>query len=260
MIGTNRAKQKLREGKPVFGAFVKFAEPAAVEMLGAAGYDFCVVDTEHAAFSPQDLLGIIRASVLFGMAPIIRTSGLDRGAILNALDSGAYGIQAPNIDTVEQARELVAASLYAPEGERGFSPSTRAAGYGSFPPAEYSRFANENILTVGHCESKAGAENLDAVLKVDNLDAVFIGPMDMSQSFGLIGQTEHPEVKGCIEDAIRRIHESGKYAGIICGPGKVSYYRDLGISYFLLGGDQGFMASAAKNALTAACDQCGISL
>jgi 4-hydroxy-2-oxoheptanedioate aldolase len=229
-------------------------------MLGIAGYDFCVVDTEHAAFSQQDLVGIIRASELYGVSSIIRTSGLDRGEILHALDSGAYGVQVPNIDTCEQARELVAASLYAPLGERGFSPTTRAAGYGTIAPSEYPKIANENIMTVAHCESRTGAANLDAILQVENLDAVFIGPMDMSQSFGLIGQTDHPEVKACIEGAIKKIHAAGKFAGIICKPGKVAYYRDLGISYFLLGGDQGFMASAAKNALSAACEQCGGSL
>jgi len=256
MIGTNSVKQKLHAGQPVFGAFVKFADPAAVELLGIAGYDFCVVDTEHAAFTRQNLVEIIRSATLHGMAPIIRTPSLARSGILNALDSGAYGVQVPNIDTPEQARELIAASLYAPEGQRGFSPTTRAAGYGTIPAVEYPKLANTNVLTVAHCETKTGAENLDEILKIEKLDTVFIGPMDMSQSFGLIGQTQHPTVKNCIETAIKKIHAAGKAAGIICAPGKVDYYYNLGIRYFLLGGDQGFMASAAKKALATAAEQC----
>ncbi len=259
MIRPNKLRTMITEKKPLFGCFIKFCDADSAEILGMLGYDFCVIDAEHATFAPRDITGILRACDLAGMPCIVRTPGLNRGFILSALDSGAAGVQVPNVDTPEQARELAAAARYLPAGERGFAPTTRAAGFGlSFSPAEYSALANEAVFTVAHCETRKSADNLDAILAVDGLDAVFVGPMDMSQSFGRVGNLEDPEVKNCIEGSLRAIAAAGKAAGFLCSPDRVPYYMDLGVRYFLLGADQGFMASAAKNVLAQARKQCGM--
>ncbi len=253
MIRKNPLKEAFAAQKPQFGCFLKFSDADSAEILGQIGYDFCVVDAEHASFAPRELTNILRACDLAGMPCIVRTPGLNPGFILSALDSGAAGIQVPNIDTVAEARDMVAAAKYQPEGKRGFAPTTRAAGFGSGPsPADYAALANESVLTVAHCETKTGADNLDHILAVPGLDVVFVGPMDMSQSFGKVGRTADPEVKAAIEGSLTKTAGAGKVPGFICGPSMVPYYRDLGVLYFLLGTDQGFMGNAARQALDAA--------
>ncbi len=246
-------KAAFAENRPLFGCFLKFADADSAEIIARLGYDFCVLDAEHASFAPREITHIIRACDLHNMPCIVRTPGLHSGFILSVLDAGAAGVQVPNIDTADQARTMAACARYQPEGERGFAPTTRAAGFGmGTTPAEYAAAANSGIVTVAHCESRTGAENLDAILAVPGLDAVFVGPMDMSQSFGKVGQTGDPEVKAAIEGALRKIAASGKTAGFLCGAQSVAYYRDLGVRYFLLGADQGFMAGAARQALVSA--------
>ena len=253
MLQTNTLKEALAAGKSQFGCFLKFSDADSAEMIGQIGYDFCVVDAEHAAFAPRELTHILRACDLADMPCIVRTPGLNGGYILSALDAGAAGVQVPNIDTVVQARAMVSFAKYMPEGTRGFAPTTRAAGFGMGASAsEYSERANASVLTVAHCESREGAENLDAILTVPGLDVVFVGPMDMSQSFGKVGKTGDPDVKAAIEGALARTAAAGKAPGFICGPAMVPYYRDLGVRYFLLGSDQGFMSGAARQALEAA--------
>ena len=253
MLRKNALKEAFAARKPQFGCFLKFSDADSAEIIGQLGYDFCVVDAEHASFAPREITHILRACDLANMPCIVRTPGLNGGFILSVLDSGAAGVQVPNIDTEEQARTMVSMARYMPEGTRGFAPTTRAAGFGLGPsPAEYAAHANDTVITVAHCESKTGAENLDAILAVPGLDVVFVGPMDMSQSFGKVGQTGDTEVKAAIEGAITRTAAAGKAPGFICGPAMVPYYRDLGVLYFLLGTDQGFMSAAARQALEAA--------
>ena len=253
MLKKNTLKTSFAAKKPQFGCFLKFCDADSAEMIGMLGYDFCIVDSEHASFAPRDLTNILRACALADMPCIVRTPGLGAGYILSVLDSGAAGIQVPNIDTEEQAREMVACAKYQPLGKRGFAPTTRAAGFGLGPkPADYADLANETVFTVAHCESKTGAGNLESILTVPGLDAVFVGPMDMSQSFGKVGQLNDPEVKGTIESSLKKIAAAGKIPGFLCGPAQVPYYRDMGVLYFILGTDQGFMTSAARNALDAA--------
>jgi len=253
MLRTNSLKKAFASQKPQFGCFLKFSDADSAEMIGQIGYDFCVVDGEHASFAPREITHILRACELADMPCIIRTPGLDRGFILSVLDSGAAGVQVPNIDTAEQASSLISMAKYMPVGTRGFAPTTRAAGFGfGFSPAEYTEHANNTTVTVAHCESKTSAENLDAILAVSGLDVVFVGPMDMSQSFGKTGQTGDTEVKSVIENALTRIAVAGKAPGFICTPAMVPYYRNLGVLYFMLGSDQGFMSSAARQALESA--------
>lgn len=253
MLQSHTLKEAFAARQPRFGCFLKFADADSAEIIGQLGFDFCVLDAEHAAFAPREIVHIIRACDLAGMPCIVRTPALSASFVLSVLDSGAVGVQVPNIDTEAQARDMVRMAKYMPEGTRGFSPTTRAAGFGLGPaPAVYAEHANHTVLTVGHCESKTSVSNLDAILGVEGLDVVFVGPMDMSQSFGKVGQLKDPEVTAAIEGAISRIATAGKVPGILCQPSMVGHYRELGVLYFLLGSDQGFMSAAARQSLEVA--------
>ncbi len=242
-------KQKLQNKEAVFGFFLKSCDADNMEIMASLGYDFCVIDAEHAGFAPREISHLLRTAQLFDLPCIVRTPGLNPGFNLSVLDSGACGIQVPNVDTKEQAIEVINSAFYLPKGARGFAPSTRAAGFGlKYKPAEYAKLANDTVIAAIHCETKRSVENLDEILQQD-LDVVFIGPMDLSQSYGHLGQLDVPVVKEALEGSIKKIHASGKTAGFLCAPDKVDYYYDLGVRYFLLGADQGFMASAGKGAL-----------
>ena len=171
----NMLKEKIRNGESAIGTFVKLTDPAVPELLALAGFDFFVLDTEHVAVDREQLTNIVRAADAAGITPIVRVRENQQVEILQNLDLGYAGVQVPNVDTPEQARNLVSYVKYTPLGVRGLSPSVRACDYGTCGVQEYIDTANANTMIVSHCESKTCVENLDEVLKVDGIDVIFIG-------------------------------------------------------------------------------------
>ena len=178
----NMLKEKIRNGESAIGTFVKLTDPAVPELLALAGFDFFVLDTEHVAVDREQLTNIVRAADAAGITPIVRVRENQQVEILQNLDLGYAGVQVPNVDTPEQARNLVSYVKYTPLGVRGLSPSVRACDYGTCGVQEYIDTANANTMIVSHCESKTCVENLDEVLKVDGIDVIFLGPKDLSHS------------------------------------------------------------------------------
>jgi len=247
MIKENKLKKIIKNGGFVLGTFVKFNDPSIAEILGLVGYDFFVLDNEHVTMNRESMVEIIRGANTTDIVPIVRVRKNEDVEVLQALDSGAMGVQVPNVDTPEEASNLVQYSKYTPVGSRGFSPSVRAAHYGQMDKIEYVKFANENTLIVSHCETVTCVENLDEILKIPEIDVIFIGPMDLSQSLGVIGQATHPKVVKTIETVIKKVKASGKAVGIVSTAEKAKDYIAKGVQYLLVGTDQGMVAAAAKN-------------
>lgn len=246
MIRSNKARIKLQNGQVALGTFVKFQDPASIEILGAFGLDFFVVDNEHIAMDAKDLCNIFRAAELSDIAPVLRLRVNSPTEILQALDAGAQGVQAPNVDTPEQAEQLARHAHYAPHGVRGFAPTTRAARYGILDRAEYVRQSNESILTIAHCETRTGVENLDSILAVEGLDVVFIGPMDLSQAYGHIGNPDHPDVRAAIECIEAKTLASGKALGTVCPLEQVDAFVAKGYRYLCVGSDHTMVIQGAQ--------------
>lgn len=249
---TNTVKERIAAGQSVLGTFVKFTDPAAVEILALAGFDFFVLDTEHVAVDREQLMGILRAADAAGITPLVRVRENQQVEILQNLDLGYAGVQVPNVDTPEEARALVRSVKYGPLGVRGFSPSVRACGYGATPIDEYIEAANRNTLVVAHCESQTCVENLDTILRVEGLDVIFIGPMDLSQSLGMTGKTADPAVKTVVDGVIEAVKAGGRAVGTVAGSAEAA--RALmarGVQYILLSSDQGMLMNAAKTAVRA---------
>ena len=187
----NMLKEKIRNGESAIGTFVKLTDPAVPELLALAGFDFFVLDTEHVAVDREQLSNIVRAADAAGITPIVRVRENQQVEILQNLDLGYAGVQVPNVDTPEQARNLVSYVKYTPLGVRGLSPSVRACDYGTCGVQEYIDTANANTMIVSHCESKTCVENLDEVLKVDGID----GPVPVlrctRQDHGPRGEGSH---------------------------------------------------------------------
>jgi 4-hydroxy-2-oxoheptanedioate aldolase len=252
MIRKNPLKKRLKKGEALFGTFVRSSDPAVVEVLGFAGFEFIIIDNEHTAMDLESMVNVIRAAELAGIVPTVRIRQKNAAEILRALDSGAMGVQVPQVDTAEEAAQVARWTKYAPEGERGFAASQRSAGYGSMDPVQYVRASNDNVLTVCYCETKQSVENLDEILKVPGVDIIFIGPFDLSQAYGVIGQPNHPKVLEVIDGIIAKVRGAGKAVGIIASDAQsTKAWIKKGVQYFAISSDMGLILSAGRSILTA---------
>jgi 4-hydroxy-2-oxoheptanedioate aldolase len=247
MIRENKVKKKLKNGEPVIGTFVKMNDPASVEILGLSGFDFFVADNEHISRDKETMVNMIRAAEVADINPIIRVRENSFIEILQALDAGALGVQVPNVDTKEGIEEVIRSAKYAPAGQRGFSPGNRSAGYGTMDKLEFVKKANEETLVVMHCETATSMNNLDEILDEDELDVVFIGPMDLSQSIGVIGQGDHPELLESIDTIVEKVLAAGKDVGMVASnPAKAKELIEKGVNYVMIGTDHGMIGSKAR--------------
>lgn len=250
MTRPNLLKQKLRRGERVFGLFCSIPAPASVELAGVAGFDFVIIDTEHALINPETLENMIRTAEAVGITPLVRISGggADPKEILRALDGGAQGIVAPCVESAEAMRRIVAACKYHPHGARSLNAG-RPGAFGKNSLAEYVVRANAEIMVVPMIESLAGVDNIAAILDVPGVDLVLEGAADLSQSCGLPWQIPAPPV----QQALRTIHGACvraaiPYCAIPRADGDYADWRSRGVSAFVLGDERGiaFRALQAK--------------
>lgn len=210
----NRLKQKLLAGQQALGVSVMIPSPQIVEMIGRLGFDWVLIDREHGTINRETMELMIMAANAGGIAPIVRPRSSDPLAILEAMDSGAMGVQVPHVSTVEAAREVVQAVKYHPLGSRGLAVGTRSAGYGfGLAMQQYVQEANEDTLVCVQLEDTEAIENIADIAQVPGIDVLFIGPSDLSQDLGLPGQKDHPAVEQAIGNAIRAIIAAGQVAG-----------------------------------------------
>lgn len=247
MLRPNPLKAALRAGRPQLGSFVKFSDPAAVEILALAGFDFIVIDREHTQFGDEAMVHHIRAAHLNGLTPLVRVREFNAAAILHALDAGALGVQVPQVNSVARAREVVDAVKYPPMGRRGFAATQRSAQYGFADPVAYAAQSNAETLVCVYCESTEAVACLDGILEIPEVDVVFVGPADLSASLGITGRSDHPQVRATIEDVVRRTRAAGKVAGTVCrdASGAAELAR-RGVHYLCLDSDQGLLGRSAS--------------
>ena len=211
MLQTSKVKQKLKNGEIVIRAFLRSSDPTSAEIMALAGVDLIVIDNEHYPFNPQRMETIIRAAETYGAECMVRVPNTEPARIAQIMDMGAIGVVVPHIESREEALAVVDAVKYAPVGHRGFCPITRAASYGmAMSGDEYTRLANEQTCIILMTETKKGLEALDDILAIPEVDGISIGPSDVSASYGLPGQPDHPVVKAAIEEGQRKISASGK--------------------------------------------------
>lgn len=223
-------KSKMQNNVAV-GIFSKTTDSAFVEAAGHAGLDFIILDTEHGPATWETIHSHVRAAGLTDMAPIVRVSGLNAHAIGAALDSGADGVQVPNITTAKQAMEAVKAARFHPHGARGVCRFVRAANYGSTDKTEYFDAENQNLLIL-QVEGVEGVDNIESILSVSGFDVLFIGPYDLSQSVGQPGEVEASEVLALIARIATKSKAAGKMLGIFCDtPEALECYKCMGVHY-----------------------------
>ncbi|MFN3974698.1 MAG: HpcH/HpaI aldolase family protein [Dehalococcoidia bacterium] len=210
----NVTKAKLLRDEAVYGWIIQTPAPNLVELAGLAGLDFVMLDCEHGPISEESLEDMCRAAEVGGVTPLVRVPTNRPETILRALDRGAAGVIVPHIRTPQDAQEAVHSARFAPEGERGFAGYIGARWTVGIQDTNPFAFANQQTLVIGMVEDAEGWRNLDGILAVKGLDGVHVGPGDLSQSLGFIGQTAHPKVQEAIEDIITRTRRAGKIAGL----------------------------------------------
>jgi 4-hydroxy-2-oxoheptanedioate aldolase len=228
----NRTKQKLLAGELIVGTHLSLSSPALAEMCGYLGFDFIIIDMEHLLFDPERFEGIVRAADVTGMTPIFRPSKNDPDLLLPYLDAGAQGVFVPHVATAEDARRVVDAVKYPPDGSRG-AGSERAAQYGiTTTPAEHVLASNAETLVTVSIEDPEGIQNVDEIAAVKGLDVVCMGPGDLALALGHPGDYDHPDVQEVFRHLITRIRENGKVAGITTwSVESAARYYELGIRY-----------------------------
>jgi len=244
----NNLKEVLKEGKNVFGPFMKFTDPAAVEIMGFAGFDFVIIDAEHGPISMQSAQNMIRSAETANITPIIRVSSNDEALILRALDIGAQGIEIPQINSKSQAIKAVKSVKYSPQGERGVCRYVRAANYSSMDKFEYFKSANEETMIIAHIEGVEGINNLDEILSVPGIDVIFIGPYDLSQSLGIPGQVNHSLVVEKMKEVVLKCKQNKIAVGTFADDIKTAKsWVSLGVQYMAFSVDVGILYNASKN-------------
>jgi 2-keto-3-deoxy-L-rhamnonate aldolase RhmA len=237
-------RSRLRAGHTLLGTMVTLPTAATAEILAAIGFDWLFVDAEHGPLETRELAAILQA-VSDKVACIVRVPAADEVAIKKALDLGAAGVIVPRVDTPEQAAAVVRFARYPPEGERGVGLA-RAHGYGfGFKP--YVESANEQIAVIVQAEHARAVENIDAIARVAGVDAVLLGPYDLSASLGKMGQVDDPAVVA----AIARVTDACRAAGMPLGyfgitAAAVRPYVERGYTLIVAGVDTLFLGAGAK--------------
>lgn len=248
----NGFKAALRSGTvPRIGLFLGLCDPYSAELLAGTGFDWLLIDAEH---GPNDLRTVLaQLQALQGRGPdiIVRMVDHDPARIKQLLDIGVQTLLVPMVDSVEQARALVRATRYPPEGIRGVGTAlARAARWNGVP--DYLRHANDEVCLIVQAESREGLAALDDILAVDGIDAVFIGPSDLAASMGYLGQPGHSDVQAAVLDAIRRIDRSGKAAGIFATRlDAAGAFCRAGARFVAIGTDTLLLRQAAENLVNA---------
>ncbi|MCA0929747.1 HpcH/HpaI aldolase family protein [Ruegeria profundi] len=242
----NLLKQALSKGDRLIGCWSSFGEAVTAEIMGSAGFDWLVIDGEHAPNDIRSMRDQLMALAASPTHPVVRVPVGDTALIKMVLDIGAQTILVPMVNSAEQARELVRACRYPPEGVRGVgAAAARATGYGSV--TDYIQSADDQICLLVQVENRAGMTALDEILSVEGVDGVFIGPADLSADMGFPGKSDAPEVQAAISDAIARIKAAGKAPGILATNDIARQaYMDMGAQFLAVGIDVMLLTQAAR--------------
>lgn len=228
----NRLKAKLAAGRPAFGVSVMIPSPQAVEMLGAAGFDWVLLDCEHGALSLESVELMAMAAEASGMTAIARPASRAPEHILQVLDRGVLGVQVPHVSSAAAAREAVAAAKYHPRGRRSLAAGTRAARYDAHGGLkDYVRAANDATLVAVQIEEPSAVQDIGSILQVDGVDVFFIGPSDLSQAMGYPGEPKAPPVAAAIGQCLAAITAAGRTPGMPATADNVDELLGKGVRY-----------------------------
>ncbi|MCJ7608059.1 aldolase/citrate lyase family protein [Candidatus Bathyarchaeota archaeon] len=251
-------KKSIREGRVLCGMSISTPAPSLLEIVGYSGFDFTYVDLEHSVIDLEFLTNMVVASELSGMGTLVRVSDNQGTPIRKALEIGADGVIVPHVNTREDAENAVQAARFPPRGKRGFGAMVRASHF-NLPAKgmeEYAWHSNEGVIVVAQIEEREAVENIDEITDTEGIDALLLGPSDLSLSLGIPGQFQKPEMVA----SINRVMETAqrKRIPVMC---TVSYlvrpvtvesiraWIDKGLRLLLFGSVEGLVRQACLNTI-----------
>jgi 4-hydroxy-2-oxoheptanedioate aldolase len=249
----NAFREALRERPPLLGIWSMLNSANAVEGLGFSGFDWLLIDGEHSPVALSDAVDHLRALGRSQTIPIVRLASKDPVQIRQYLDAGANTIMLPLIQSASEARAAAAAMRYPPGGSRGVASMHRATRYGRVK--DYLANASASLALIVQIESRVALDELEDIIAVDGVDAVFIGPSDLSADLGHLGHPDHPDVTCAIEGALKRAHRLGKPIGVLApNAGVAQRHIRAGFDFVAIGSDAAILFGTA-DAWLAECRQ-----
>ena len=237
----NEFKAAIKRGEPQIGLWATLADPYVMELLAGSGFDWLLLDAEHAPNDVGTILPQLQAIAPYPVSAVVRPPWNDMVLIKRYLDIGTQTLMLPYVQNEAEARAAVAAVRYPTRGVRGVAGGTRATPFGRMP--EYAQRAHEEICVLVQVETREALANIQAIAAVDGIDGVFIGPADLSASMGHLGNAAHPEVAAAIDDAIASVRQCGKAPGILMADEvRARRYIDNGALFVAVGIDVSILA------------------
>jgi len=243
----NLFKQRLTNGERLIGLWLALSDSYSAELCAGSGFDWLLIDGEHAPFDLRSILATLQSIASYPSQPVVRLPDGNPTLIKQVLDVGATTLLLPMVESAAQARELVRATRYPPEGFRGVgSGIARSSRWTGFQ--NYLQDANDSVCVLVQVESVAALDQLDEICAVAGVDGVFIGPADLSASMGYLGQAAHPEVVARIGAALATIRTCGKAPGILCADQTLArHYITAGAQFVAVGVDTSLLVAATKS-------------
>ncbi len=244
-------KKTLHEGGLVIGTLLsEVRNPNVAYMLAQCGYEYFIIDNEHGTFSPETVSNMIAAARGAGIAVIVRIPEIRRETILKPLDSGAAGLLVPQVNTADQAREIIVHAKYPPMGDRGVGLRRAHSMYGRVDAAEYLKQANEDTFIAVQAENSTAIENLEEIATVPGIDCIFVGPSDLSVSLGIPGQVTHPREVKAIDRVIEVCNKHNIITGILMFDAAIlKPWVEKGMRFVAYSSDISLLADAAAQGI-----------
>ena len=217
-IQENRTKLKLKAGEPAYGVISTSDDAQLAELFGLAGFDYYMLDAEHGLIDPLQAVNVVRACEAVQMTPLIRIGPKDPKLVLQYLDAGMLGVMMPGLESMDDVKMLIDAVKYPPLGRRGMG-LTRASGYVAVgnAAAEYINFSNEHTMVIPQFEDPALIDRFEEMISLPGVDAVIIGPRDLSLNMGFPDGPNHPEVQAMIDRVVAICRKANVAPGITAG-------------------------------------------
>jgi len=246
-----RFKERLRSEEVLMGTMLEELEgPKLVKVLAESGFDFFFIDCEHGAYSLESVSNMIMASDFSRIIPFVRVAEIRKEAVLKVLDLGTGGIMFPAIKTAKEAKEAVRLSKYKPRGNRGYATFKYYSNYNTGHPAEILEEANKGLILIMQIETREAVGCISDIAGVEGVDALLVGPGDLSLSYGHTGEPRHPEVVSAIEKVIITAKEKKLGAGIHCGKlDDLLFWKDKGMNILMWSSPLSMIYNTSRGAL-----------
>lgn len=240
-------REKLEEGGRLLGTMVTtFASADLPKILARCGFDFFVVDCEHGSFTTREVADMLAVARAISLPGVVRIPELRREHVLKFLEMGAEGLLLPNTESAEQAQQLVDWAKYAPMGHRGVSLNRPHTDFEKVDGRTYMEQSNRGTVLMAQIESREGVEHVAEIMAVDCIDLALIGPNDMSQDYGLLGQYTHPEMEAAFAKVVAGAQASGKRAGgHFSGAAALKPWLDRGMTVNMWNSDLGMLKAGS---------------